>query len=147
MKKYSVIFAFIFCAAMPVMLAAKNAAAVKPHQVKHTEIEHKLDTIVFKHISVRDIELEKFVTEISRYSTSVDPSGTGVKVVLFRDKHPTHNQKYMRLAEIPLITLDMKNVSLRKLLNELKKQSKCDYRIKKDHIEFIHKYVVKGSGK
>ena len=67
--------------------------------------------------------------------------------MLFREKHPTHNQTYMRLKKLPLITLDMKNVTLRQLLDELKKQTKCNYKIEKDHVEFIHEYVKKGSEK
>ena len=145
MRKIFVIAALLF-GAVPLMIQAKSPVPVKK-QYKHPLIEQKLDSIIFSQITVENVTLEKCVAEISRSSGSFDAAGTGVKVVLFREKHPTHNQTYMRLKKLPLITLDMKNVTLRQLLDELKKQTKCNYKIEKDHVEFIHEYVKKGSEK
>lgn len=129
---------------LPLTLDAQKRQPVKPAAVRHVIIEKKLDTIVFPKIAVSDLAFELCVTEISRYSSRFDPSGTGVKVVFVREKHPAHYQKYMRLEKLPPIRLNMKNVTLRQVLDELKKQSGCDYEVKKDHVEFIHKYVSKG---
>lgn len=137
--KCLLVFTVVMLAFMPSVSAKHKKRDIHAiNTAKNPVVEKKLDSIVYPTISVKDAEVETLLTEISRWSTTFDKEGKGLKITFSRRKYTDHKHKDECVKVIPRITLKMTDATLRQLLDAIARKSGCSYHTVKEHIEFIH---------